>query len=392
MPKEIAALLPLLLTFGAFMAVLFFANRRSLDIKSKTVGDGQHGSASFATPKEIAKAFRRVDYQPKEWRQKPPADLPQGIIIGCEILKIGKKKKVKAIVDEGDVHALMIGAAGVGKTAKFLYPNIEYCCASGMSFVTSDTKGDLLRSYAPIAEKYYGYDISVLDLRNPTQSDGFNMLHMVNHYMDDYLQTDSLVSKAKAEKYAKVISKTIMNAGGFDSSNAGQNAYFYDSAEGLMTAVILVLAEVCSPYLFSPEQRERKAKMLKARRKWLNAMRKTYGEQAPQAGGRMETSWEEVTAVTLWEPEKEEQPEEEKEVVLWESEKEEQPEEEKAPDNTPGSQRHIVSIFKLIQDLLEPSPVKGKSRFQLLMEQLPDEHKARWLDRKSTRLNSSHMA
>ena len=119
MPKEIAALLPLLLTFGAFMAVLFFANRRSLDIKSKTVGDGQHGSASFATPKEISKAFRYVDYEPQKWRRKNPADLPQGIIVGCEILKIGKKKKVRAIVDEGDVHALMIGAAGVGKTAKF---------------------------------------------------------------------------------------------------------------------------------------------------------------------------------------------------------------------------------------------------------------------------------
>ena len=64
-------------------------------------------------------------------------------------------------------------------------------------------------SYAPIAEKYYGYDISVLDLRNPTQSDGFNMLHMVNHYMDEYLQTGTLVSKAKAEKYAKVISKRL---------------------------------------------------------------------------------------------------------------------------------------------------------------------------------------
>ncbi len=373
MPKEIAALLPLLLTFGAFMAVLFFANRRSLDIKSKTVGDGQHGSASFATPKEISKAFRYVDYEPQKWRRKNPADLPQGIIVGCEILKIGKKKKVRAIVDEGDVHALMIGAAGVGKTAKFLYPNIEYCCASGMSFVTSDTKGDLLRSYAPIAEKYYGYDISVLDLRNPTQSDGFNMLHMVNRYMDDYLQTDSLVSKAKAEKYAKVISKTIMNAGGFDSSNAGQNAYFYDSAEGLMTAVILVLAEACSPYLFSPEQRERKAERLKARRKWLEAMRKTYGEQVPRAGGQMETSWKEVTAVTLWEPEKEEKPEK-----------------EKGQGNTPGGQRHIVSIFKLIQDLLEPSPVKGKSRFQLLMEQLPDEHKARWLS--GAALNTSDQA
>lgn len=62
----------------------------------------------------------------------------------------------------------MIGTAGLGKTAKFLYQNIEYCCASGMSFITSDTKGYLLRRYAPIVKKYYGYDISVLDLRKIT--------------------------------------------------------------------------------------------------------------------------------------------------------------------------------------------------------------------------------
>lgn len=46
----------------------------------------------------------------------------------------------------------MIGAAGVGKTAHFLYPNIEYACASGMSFLTTDTKGDLYRNYAGIAQ------------------------------------------------------------------------------------------------------------------------------------------------------------------------------------------------------------------------------------------------
>ena len=41
----------------------------------------------------------------------------------------------------------MIGASGVGKTAFFLYPNLEYACASGMSFFASDTKGDLARNY-----------------------------------------------------------------------------------------------------------------------------------------------------------------------------------------------------------------------------------------------------
>ena len=55
---------------------------------------------------------------------------------------------------------LMIGASGVGKTAYFLYPNLEYACASGMSFLALDTKGDLARNYGAIARDIYGYWIS----------------------------------------------------------------------------------------------------------------------------------------------------------------------------------------------------------------------------------------
>ena len=45
------------------------------------------------------------------------------------------------MVDDADVHCMMVGAAGCGKTAYWLYPNLEYACASGMSFLTTDTKG-----------------------------------------------------------------------------------------------------------------------------------------------------------------------------------------------------------------------------------------------------------
>ncbi|MFI3255549.1 MAG: hypothetical protein R3Y63_14650, partial [Eubacteriales bacterium] len=31
-----------------------------------------------------------------------------------------------------------------------------------------------------------------------------------------------------------------------------------------------------------------------------------------------------------------------------------------------------------VQDLVGPSEIKGKSQFQVLMNKLPDEHKARW--------------
>lgn len=255
-------------------------------IKSRTVGDGQHGTARFATKEEIRKTYEEVPYEPERWRKGEHLPKAQGIILGSE----ERQGRLFALVDTDDVHCLMIGAAGIGKTANFLYPNLEYACACGMSFLTTDTKGDLYRNYGGIAKKYYGYDVAVIDLRNPTRSDGDNMLHLVNKYMDTYLQDNrNLAAKAKAEKYAKITAKTIISSGGGDASSYGQNAFFYDAAEGLLAAVILLIAEFCPP-----------------------------------------------------------------------------------------EKRHIISVFKMIQDLMAPSKVKGRNQFQLLMAKLPDTHKAKW--------------
>ncbi|WP_312699267.1 VirD4-like conjugal transfer protein, CD1115 family [Sedimentibacter sp.] len=274
-------------------------------IKSYTVGDGQHGTARFATKQEIKKTYSHIPFRPELWRQGKnlPTTEEQGIILGST----GTKNKVTALVDTEDVHCMMIGASGVGKTAFFLYPNLEYACASGMSFLTTDTKGDLYRNYGTIAHDYYGYNVAVIDLRNPTRSDGNNMLHLVNTYMDQYLADENnLAAKAKAEKYAKIIAKTIINASG---ENYGQNQFFYDAAEGLLSSVILLLAEYMPP-----------------------------------------------TEV----------------------------------DGKKVDCRHIISVFKLVQDLLAPSKIKGKSQFQLLMDKLPSDHKARWFA--GAALNSAEQA
>ena len=93
-----------------------------------------------------------------------------------------------------------------------------------MSFATTDSKGDLYRNTATIAEKYYGYKVSVIDLRNPTRSSGYNMLYLVNKYMDMFKAENKLEYKAKSEKFAKITAKTIVSAGG-DVSSMGQNGY-----------------------------------------------------------------------------------------------------------------------------------------------------------------------
>lgn len=211
----------LVLVGGGMILILgilsYVSQNYNLDgFRDKTVGHGQHGTARWATKLEIRKTFRYIPFTPVKWRQQakkgeqPTANgkpLPQGIVLGCT-----GKGSTTALVDADDVHVLMIGASGVGKTAFFLYPNLEYACASGIRFLALDTKGDLARNYGAIARDIYGYQISVIDLREPAKSDGNNLLTLINRYMDQYRRdSDNIGAKAKAEKYAKILAKTIVN-------------------------------------------------------------------------------------------------------------------------------------------------------------------------------------
>ena len=128
----------MLLMSGIFMfavigGISLLAHYYTLNgIKSKTVGDGQHGTARFATREEIRDTYEQIPYEPELWRKGEHLPTAQGIILGS----VEQHGKLYALVDTDDVHCLMIGAAGIGKTANFLYPNLEYACACGMSFLT----------------------------------------------------------------------------------------------------------------------------------------------------------------------------------------------------------------------------------------------------------------
>lgn len=125
----------MLLMSGIFMfavigGISLLAHYYTLNgIKSKTVGDGQHGTARFATKEEIKDTYEQILYEPELWRKGAHLPEAQGIILGS----VEQHGKLYALVDTEDVHCLMIGAAGIGKTANFLYPNLEYACACGMS-------------------------------------------------------------------------------------------------------------------------------------------------------------------------------------------------------------------------------------------------------------------
>ena len=56
-------------------------------IKSRTVGDGQHGTARWATSKEIRKSYAHVPFTVSDWRKGQNLPTEQGLVLGCK----GKK-------------------------------------------------------------------------------------------------------------------------------------------------------------------------------------------------------------------------------------------------------------------------------------------------------------
>ena len=143
MPESVTPLVAVGVVIVLFIVLLsVLTNNYSLNgIKSKTVGDGQHGTARWATTQEVKKTFANVPFDVASWRAGKNLPEVQGLVLGS----VQRGKRLDALVDCDDVHCLMIGASGVGKTAFFLYPNIEFACACGMSFLILDTKGGATR-------------------------------------------------------------------------------------------------------------------------------------------------------------------------------------------------------------------------------------------------------
>ena len=81
-------LLPLiLLGGGAFLLIgvaVHFTGMGSLNnIKSKTVGDGQHGTARWATKQEIQKTYRHIPFRPDLWRRGEDLPTAQGLVLAA---------------------------------------------------------------------------------------------------------------------------------------------------------------------------------------------------------------------------------------------------------------------------------------------------------------------
>ena len=117
----------------------------------------------------------------------------------------------------------MYGGSGAGKSASYVKPNALQLLGS---YVFTDPKGELYDDTAGYF-KAQGYDIKVLNLVRPQNSDGYNPLHHINSEID-----------------VDVIAHTIVKG---QSDGNSSDPYWEDMGEMLLKALIYYLKAVRPP-------------------------------------------------------------------------------------------------------------------------------------------------
>ena len=120
----------------------------------------------------------------------------------------------------GNVNVLVVGGSGSGKSASYSIPNAYQMLGS---YVFTDPKGELYDKTAGYL-KANGYDIKVLNLVNPENSDGYNPLMHIQSEID-----------------VDVIANTIII--GQDSDGKGSDPFWDNNAEMLLKSLIYYLLE-----------------------------------------------------------------------------------------------------------------------------------------------------
>ena len=147
--------------------------------------------AHFQTDEEILKNYKTISYN----------DLPNIEVEGIPV-KAEETKKDFNITLAKPAHTLIIGTTGSGKTTTFISPTIQILAntKSEPSMLISDPKGELYALHAKSLLKR-GYDVKILDLRNPYCSIRWNPLEKPFEMYQEMLSLDNKVSVNEEEGY-----------------------------------------------------------------------------------------------------------------------------------------------------------------------------------------------
>lgn len=206
-------------TAGLFAIFYLDGRRRNHDMEGKEQGSADwlldytkfsmsYGKKGFEKkePKEAAEYRKKM--MSEEYTDNIMFDNTYGI-------SMNTRKTLR------NLHMLVIGGSGAGKTRFFVKPNI---LQMNSSYIVTDPSGELFRDMGQML-KDNNYDVRVFNTFDPNMSMQYNPL--------SYIRNDADVTA--------LITTLIKNTG----EASGDNKYFDDATKLLLSAIILFLIHYC---------------------------------------------------------------------------------------------------------------------------------------------------
>lgn len=154
-----------------------------LDANYDTKSD-KKGAAKWLSKAEISQVFPRYTY-----------DNAGKYKVNGFVVQVIETKKATYANLKGDVHCLIIGTTGSGKTIRFVIPTMQFLArsASKPSLIVTDPKGELYQTQTKLYQEK-GYDIIALNLREPLKRSNFwNPCHIAwSEYQEALIQKQKI--------------------------------------------------------------------------------------------------------------------------------------------------------------------------------------------------------
>lgn len=213
------------------IAIALSSRGRNLDnIKSKEVGDGQHGADHFASDEEVRKYYQTVKL-PDEICDRS-GEIPQGRVINFN------QKTKEVYVDTSDQHIMVEAPTESGKSTKYVIPNVQYNLMAGTTMIIPDTKKEIFYHTAADAQRL-GYQVYILDFTDPLHSHTYDYLEDLNEFSEEYLKSNDFEAKARMESVAGKLAKSIVGA---RERSDTENSFFLGSSEGILHSLAILVS------------------------------------------------------------------------------------------------------------------------------------------------------